>query len=79
MYSKHLVLSEVVERTRSKNFSFPASRNGAAGVPSTWAVVSESDPVGSLVFVYDAVESSKNNENVSGNEPPAGAWVVMST
>jgi hypothetical protein len=29
------VLSAVVERTLPKNFSFPASRNGAAGDPST--------------------------------------------
>jgi hypothetical protein len=50
-------------------------------VPSICTVVSESDPVGSLVLVseYDAVGSSKNNENVSGSEPPVGAWVVKST
>ena len=49
--------------------------------PSTCAVSSESEPVGSVVVISEvnAVESRRNKENVSGNDPVLGAFAVKST
>ena len=51
------------------------------GVPSICSVRSESAPLGSLVLVKEEVAdgSSRNNENVSFNDPPVGAFVDAST